>query len=207
MDDQPIFRKGLRELIEEEPSIHVAGEASDGEEAWRLIQFLRPHIAVLDVEMPKASGIEVAQRIQSAGLAVKVIILTMYKQLSIFNSALDAGVMGYLLKVTAVTDIIDAIRHVSAGEFYISPELTRQALKNRNPLEPAVDVDKLKTLTATERSILKLIASAKSSKEIADQLHISYRTVERHRYNICSKLEVNGSYALLRFSLENRELL
>ena len=203
-DDHPIFRKGLRELIETESAFRVVADVGDGEEAWRAIQVHRPAIAVLDIEMPKASGIEIAQRIQEKDLPVRVIILTMHKIESIFNKALDAGVSGYLLKISAIPDIIDALEQVSKGEYYFSPTLAVHAVRKQRNMDATLEIQSIDALSKTEREVLRMIAAAKSSRDIAEVLHIHYRTVERHRHNICTKLGLSGSYALLRFALENK---
>jgi two-component system, NarL family, response regulator DegU len=147
--------------------------------------------------MPKMSGIEVAQKVHFYERDVRIIILTMHEGQSLFNRAMDAGVMGYILKDTAVLDILDAISKVAQGEYYISSSLSNQLLHKVNHSDRSLD-----PLTVTEKRILQLISESRSSRQIAEHLCISVRTVENHRHNICQKLQLNGSYALLRFALE-----
>jgi two-component system, NarL family, response regulator DegU len=196
-DDHPLFRNGLCDVLQHQPGYALVGEAGDGEEAYRLIVERHPAIAILDVEMPKMSGIEVAQKVHADERDVRMIILTMHEGQSLFNRAMDAGVMGYILKDTAVLDVLDAISKVARGEYYISSSLSNQLLHKVNHFDRSLD-----QLTATEKRILHLISESRSSRQIAEQLCISLRTVENHRYNICQKLQLNGSYALLRFALE-----
>jgi DNA-binding NarL/FixJ family response regulator len=207
-DDHPVFRHGLRQLIEIEQGLKVIGEASDGQVALRLIQELRPNVAVLDVNMPHLKGFDVAREIQRQQLPVGIIFLTMHDDESMFNEALNLGAKGYLLKDSASGDIVSSIRTVAAGQHYISPTISSY-LMNRATRRAAFgeQTPSLKDLTPTELRILKLIAQNESSKTIAEQLFISYRTVENHRYSICQKLGMHGNNALVRFALEHRSEL
>ena len=207
-DDHPMFRKGLRDTIDRNTPYSVLGEASDGEEAYRVIAQQIPTIAILDVEMPKMNGLDVAHRINDENLAVSVIILSMYEEYGLFNKAIDAGVKGYILKESAVHDILSGISKVAAGEYYFSPSLSgylmRRTKAAEHNLSSATGTD---SLTGMEKQVLHLIAESLSSRTIADRLCISIRTVESHRYNICHKLQLNGSYSLLRYALTNRDVL
>jgi DNA-binding NarL/FixJ family response regulator len=207
-DDHPVFRKGLRQIIETDMALQVIAEAEDGEAALALIQQLRPAVALLDIDMPKMDGLDVARAIGEKRLAVEVVFLTMHKDEDIFNEAMDAGARGYVLKDSAVTDIIQSIRAVAEGRHYISPQLS-SLLVNRSMRVASLVTQKpgLDSLTATERRILKLIAENKTSKEIGGELFVSVRTVENHRANICAKLDLRGAHALLKFALENRSAL
>lgn len=207
-DDHPIFRKGLRDVIETEQGVEVVAEAGDGEAALRQIEALAPDVAVLDVHMPKMSGFAVAREIRERKLPVKIVFLTMYQDEDTFNEALDVGVKGYVLKESAVTDIISGIRAVSAGQHFISP-LISTYLVNRS--ERAVSLAKAKPtigdLTPAERRVLRLIAENKTSREIAEELFISHRTVENHRTNICTKLNLHGTHSLVKFAIEHKTQL
>ncbi len=204
-DDHPIFRKGLEEVIMKEEHFNVVGSAGDGETAYEEIKRLNPDIAVIDIEMPKMNGLEVIQRIHDDALPVYCIVLTMYQEEAIFDKALDLGVRGYLLKDSAIADILKGIEVVSLGQYYISPSLTSRALKSHPAVSQNIGqrlgIDKL---TATEREVLSLIAQSLSSKQIAESFHVSVRTVENHRYNMVHKLGLSGNYSLLRFALDNK---
>jgi DNA-binding NarL/FixJ family response regulator len=207
-DDHPMFRRGLRDVIRSERTFYVIGEAGDGEEALAIIEREKPSIAVLDLDMPKKSGLEVTTYIIEKGLPVSVLILTMYNEEEMFNKALRLGVMGYILKDSAVLDIVKGIASVARGEYFFSASLTNHLIKTNHTSNNLIDqhagVDKL---TSTERRILHLIADNKVTSEIADALYISPRTVEHHRAHICEKLGVTGAYALVRFALQNKALL
>ena len=203
-DDHPIFRKGLREILEAEPSLQLVGEAEDGASALALLRDLRPQVAVLDVDMPQLDGISVARAAQQEKLATAIVLLTMHRHEQYFNAALDLGVRGYVLKDSAVSDIVAAIRAVSTGQRFVTPLLTDHLLNRYQAQAAATLQTGLPALTEAERRILKLIAQYKSSQEIADELFISVRTVDAHRANIAGKLDLKGARALLRFALEHQ---
>ncbi|HYW71886.1 MAG TPA: response regulator transcription factor [Pyrinomonadaceae bacterium] len=207
-DDHPVFRRGLRLIIQSDQQINIIAEADNGRKALELIHSSKPDVAVLDVNMPEMTGFEVVRELRKTNLTTEFIFLTMHKDEAMFNTALELGVKGYLLKESAIEDIAAGIKAVAAGENFISPPLAT-FLVNRSrrnaafaAARPAID-----DLTVTERRVLKMIAEDKTSREIADQLSISVRTVERHRQNVCDKLEIHGSNSLMKFALANKEQL
>jgi DNA-binding NarL/FixJ family response regulator len=207
-DDHPIFRSGLRNEIEKVPGLKIVAEAEDGESALERIQTLQPDIAVLDLKMPNRNGFEVMRAIQEKEQPVAVIFLTMHKDERIFTAALDKGAKGYVLKDGAVNEIVAAIKAVAAGENFISPSLSTILIKQRRRvISLAEQTPALRHLTAAERRVLCLIAANKTSKEIADELFVAESTVNKHRENICRKLDLHGSHALLNFALEHKSEL
>jgi len=207
-DDHPLFRVGLRETIESERGFKVMGEASDGEQALEMISEMHPAIAILDVSMPKLDGLALARKLVAQAPSVGVILVTMYREQKLFTQALEAGVKGYVLKDSAAADIISCIKAVAAGQNYASPELTTYLVKRVRQAEAAGSArSDLEGLTTTELRILSLLADYKTSKEIAQELFISPRTVDTHRNNICQKLEIHGSHALVKFALGHKDLL
>lgn len=202
-DDHALLRRGLRGVIESEPELQVVAEADNGETALALISEHEPDVAVLDLDMPGKDGFDVTRAIQEKNLAVDVIILTMHNSESLFNTALDLGVKGFVLKDSAMPEIIDCIRAVADGRNYISPQLSTHLI-NRSNRAAAQDKSGLDKLTSAERNILKSIAAEKTSRQIADELFISIRTVDRHRANICSKLNLHGTNALLKFAVAHK---
>lgn len=206
-DDHPIFRKGLREIIAAEPGLQLIADVEDGLRALDTIRTQLPQVAVLDVDMPQQDGLSVARAIREARLPVAIVLLTMHRNERFFNAALDLGVQGYVLKDSAITEIVSAIQAVSRGHRFVTPLLTDYLL-NRRQAEPPFPLNPgLSALTEAERRILKLIAHYKTSQEIADELFISIRTVDRHRANIASKLTLKGAHALLQFALEHKQEL
>jgi DNA-binding NarL/FixJ family response regulator len=207
-DDHPIFRNGLRAVLEQVPGIRVVAEAEDGELALSRILEHRPDVAVLDLDMPKRDGFNVVAELEALGLVVPAVFLTMHRTERLVNRAFDAGVKGFVIKDAATNEIVECIRAVHGGQQYVSPQLTAW-LASRNERASAVArvTPGLAGLTKTERQVLEMIGDQKSSKAIADALFISVRTVDRHRANICAKLDLRGVNALTKFAIARRSSL
>ena len=207
-DDHPVFRRGLRMIIQSDELFNLVAEAENGKEALESIKRSEPDVAVLDVNMPQMTGFDVVRELKKLNLTTEFIFLTMHKDEAMFNTALDLGVKGYLLKESAIEDIAAGIKAVATGENFISPPLATFLFnRSRRNATFAAAKPTINDLTATERRILKMIAEDKTSRDIAEQLSISVRTVERHRQNICDKLDIHGSNALMKFALANKEQL
>lgn len=207
-DDHPIFRDGLKMLIEKDERLKVIGEAGDGVEALAKLPVAAADIAILDIDMPGNDGFEVARKLRELNLKTEVIFLTMHKDEHFLNKALELDVKGYLLKESAATDIITCIKNVAEGRVFISPAISGFLLKRVRRDEKAKDtVALLDSLTQTERRIISLIAEYKTSREIGDELYVSFRTIENHRANIARKLDLKGSHAVVKFAVENKSLL
>ena len=202
-DDHPIVREGLRDILGRGGRFEIVGEAADGEEALRIVRETQPDVLLLDIEMPRMSGLDVAEALQKEDARVAILILTMYHQESIFNRAMDLGVIGYMLKDSAGTDITRGITAVTNGEYYISPALTKYAMRGK----PSAREERVQDLTQMEKRVFTLIAKSRTTRQIAEELSVSPRTIEHHRANICEKLNLSGSYALLRFALENKVVM
>ncbi len=204
-DDHPIVRQGLRQMIEAEKNFTIVGEAGDGEDALQLIETHQPDVAVLDIDMPRIGGFDVARQLKRKKSEVGIIFLTMHSEEEIFQTAMDLGVGGYVLKDSATTDIVAGIKSIASGKPFISPALSALLLNRRrrvNKLER--QKPELDSLTPTERRILKLIAEDKTSKEIGEELFISHRTVHAHRANISNKLNLSGNLALVKFAITHK---
>jgi DNA-binding NarL/FixJ family response regulator len=207
-DDHPIFRKGLVLAISAERSIEIIGEAEDGQQALAITEELKPDVVVLDIEMPGLNGLQAAGEMIKRRLPVDIIFLTMYKEEDMFNEAMDLGVKGYVLKESAVSDIVNSIKTVAAGRYFLSPSISDYLVSRSDRARSLLKKKpQLENLTTTERKVLRLISENKTSKEIGEKLNISYRTVENHRSNICNKLEIHGSHSLLKFAIENKTVL
>ena len=207
-DDHPLLRRGVKELIEEQAGWVVVGEASDGETAFLLAKEFSSAVLVIDIMMPKMNGFEVAKAVIENKLQNKIIILSMHNKESFFERALDLGIMGYVIKDSTDTEIVDAIKNVSTGKHYLSPSVSGYAVKRFHGSNSAVgEVAGISKLTVTERKILKMISENMSTKDIAKKLFVSIHTVEKHRSNICQKLDLHGTNALLRFILDNKSFL
>jgi DNA-binding NarL/FixJ family response regulator len=205
-DDHPLLRKGLRSVIADDPGLDVVGEAGDGDDALRLIKTLTPQVIVIDLDMPRRDGFGVVREMRARQLPGAVIVLTMHGEPDLLNEALALDIRGYVIKDSAATDIVSGIRSVHQGRHFISAALSAHLIAGG--AAPAAGTRTgLAALTPTERRILRLVADGKSSKEIADECGSHFRTVENHRVNICTKLDLHGSHALLKFAMLNRASL
>lgn len=192
-DDHPLMRKGLKTVLETEERFEVIAQASNGIEAFTALQESPADIITLDVEMPEMSGIEVARKIIEEQVEIKIVFLTMYKDEDMFNEAMDIGASGYVLKENAVDDIVDCIKEVSKGSYYISPLISKYLINRQKKMQSLSDSSpSINDLTKTERNILRMVAQNKTSKEIAEELFIASKTVENHRTNISRKLNLSG---------------
>jgi DNA-binding NarL/FixJ family response regulator len=205
VDDHPIFRRGLRDVIEADCNYRVVGEAEDGATALAQIKVTKPRLALLDIDIPKMNGLQVARELRSIRPPVAVIMLTLHAEENMFNAAMDAGAHGYILKENAVQDVILALKAVSSGGLYLSHSISGYLIR-RNHKISALQEKKtgLQQLTATERRVLRLVAENMTNKQIGQELFISHRTVEAHRAHILAKLELQGNRALFQFALEHR---
>ena len=207
-DDHPIVRTGLRRVIEGEPDFEVVAEAGDGETGLELIRKLQPHVAILDLDMPKLNGFAVAGEIRRSNLSVEVIFLTIHREVDLLHKAMDIGGRGYIVKQSALVDIVDRIRSVAARRPYVSPSMTPALLQRRARAQALVETTQgLNDLTPSERRILSMIAMGKATSAIAAELFIHERTVESHRASISHKLRLKGANSLLRFALEHKSEL
>jgi two-component system, NarL family, response regulator NreC len=201
-DDHQLMRTGLRLVIEQQSDLSVVGEASDGRQAVALAKSLRPDVAVMDISMPSLSGIEAAHQITQSHPEVAVIVLSMHPDESYVLRALKAGVKGYLLKDSADSDLIGAVRAVARGKSFFSPAVSKVLLDDymrklkRSGAEDAYDL-----LTPREREILQLVVEGKSNKEVATVLNVSVYTVETHRSNIMQKLNLKGVPELMLYAV------
>ena len=187
------MRSGLRLLIEQQPDLAVVGEATNGREAVALAKSLRPDVAVMDITMPNLNGIEAAHQITQSHSEIAVIVLSMHADESYVLRALRAGAKGYLLKDSAESDLIEAVRAVARGKSFFSPAVSKVLLDDyMRKLKHSGVEDAYDLLTPREREILQLVAEGKSNKEVANLLNLSVYTVETHRSNIMQKLNLKG---------------
>ena len=207
-DDHPIVRQGLRQTIEEDRHLRVVAEAGDGEQAVEAVAEQSPRVTILDVDMPVLNGFDAARAIRKQGLATEIVFLTMHRDEDIFNEAIDLGAKGFVLKDSAVNDIIECIKTVASSNYYTSHSLTSFLMnRSRRAINLTEKQPSINDLTQTERRVLKLIAENLTSKEIGEHLFVSPRTIEKHRENICQKLDLQGSHSLLKFALTHKSEL
>ncbi len=201
-DDHPIFRKGLVEILSGISNLEIVAELSDGLQAYQSIIAKRPDLAILDIEMPGLTGLDICRKVMSEKSETKFIVLTMHRDKNFFNDAMSIGVMGYLLKDHAISELITCVKNVLKGERFVS-----HGIENLLEFTGQKDLPELLLLTATEKVILKLIADSKTSAEIAQLLFVSPNTVDNHRSNIVKKLRLEGKNSLLKFAIQHKHLL
>ncbi len=201
-DDHKVMRRGLRLVLEEQKDFEVVGEASDGREAVKLAESLKPDVAVLDITMPNLNGIEAAKQITEKHLDTSIVMLSMHADESFVLRALKAGARGYVLKASPESDFVNAIRLVHEGKSFFSPSVSRMLVEDYVRQLQDKDVeDSYELLTLREREILQLVAEGKSNKEIAGMLNLSVYTVETHRSNILAKLNLHSVPELILYAV------
>ncbi len=204
-DDHPVVRTGLRFVIERTANedIEIVAEAGDGLEAVALAEQYVPDLVVMDITMPGMNGIEAIRRLKSTLSETRAIVLSLHDRSVFVKEALAAGARGYLVKETAMQDIVTAIREVYAGKSYLSPSISRLVVDDYVNGGSADDLDgSASCLTSREREIIQLIAEGLTSKEIAARLHVSTNTVRAHRSNLMTKLEIHKETDLVRYALK-----
>jgi DNA-binding NarL/FixJ family response regulator len=208
VDDHPLLRRGLRDVIGENSRFKIVGEASDGEEALRQLVCLKPQIAIVDIDMPHLNGLETIRAFRNLSFSIKAIVLTMYREEDMFNAAMDLGAKAYVLKENAANEIVAALEKVDRNEAFVSSlMLDAGQRRSERVRELLLSKPQIEALTPAERRILKLVGEDYTSKEIANLLHLSVRTVDNHRQHICDKLKLHGTHSLLKFAFDNSAYL
>ena len=197
VEDHKIVREGLRLLLEKEPDIEVIGEAEDGKEAVKLAEELKPDCIIMDLLLPNLNGVEATELIREKDKDVKIVILSMYDNEEYFITAVRAGINGYILKGSGISDLVRAVKTVVKGNAYFSPEVSKYLLKLSKKGLKEVD-----GLTQRELEVLKLVCEGYTSQQIALKLGISVKTVETHRSNIMNKLGVFSIAELVRYAIK-----
>lgn len=207
-DDHPMMRSGVKSVLLSDYQIEIVSESTNGEDAYNSIKKYLPDIALIDIEMPKMTGLEITRRLSEEKIKTKIIFLTMYKEQDMFDEAMDAGAFGYVLKENAVEDVLESVKSVYEGRYYISPLISDYLVKRMNSKnEFSSSTLSINNLTLTERKVLKLVSLEKTTQQIADELFISYKTVENHRNNISKKLNLSGTHSLVKFAINNKSYL
>ncbi len=201
-DDHKLMRGGLRVLLEQQADLSVVGEASDGREAVRMANALKPEVLVMDIGMPSLNGIEAAAQITQSHPEIAIVMLSMHSDESYVLRALKAGAKGYLLKDSAEADLLRAVHAVAEGKSFFSPAVSKVLLDDYvRKLKRSGTEDPYDLLTPREREILQLVAEGKSNKDVAQLLNLSVYTVETHRSNIMEKLNLRGVPELILYAV------
>ena len=199
-DDHNLVRAGLRALLQSLPGVEVVAEASDGDEAVRLVLQLAPSIALLDIAMPRMSGLVALREIRLKAPATRVILLSMYDNHEYVTEAIQSGAAGYLIKDAAVHELALALAAVERGDIYLSPSVSRklaQAFANR------AELPREGALTTRQTEVLCLVARGLSSKQVARHLNLSVKTIETHRAQIMERLDIHDLAGLVRYAIRN----
>ncbi len=201
VDDHPIFREGLRGLLEKEDDFAVAGEAGDGVEAVRLADELRPDVVIMDLNLPEMNGIEATRRIMANLPETRVLAISMESDKRFIVEALIAGAKGYLLKDAFFAELAGAIRTVMAGDMYLGPKITELIIRDYLQRVPQDLPLTCTSLTTREREIVQLIADGRNTKEIAAVYGTSIKTIEVHRHKIMNKLNLHSIAELTKYAV------
>ena len=203
-DDHQMFRDGLKNLIEKDRELNFIGDAEDGIKAYDLIIKNKPDVAVIDITMPGLNGIELTKQIKKTNLKIEILILSMHSDAFFVTNAFNAGAKGYILKEDSFSLLIEAIKKVYYGNFFLSPSID-SSLINRIISDESYDVDnKNLLLTERERQILQMIAEGCTNNQIAEKLLISVRTVDTHRKNIMAKLNIHNVAGLVKYAIRHK---
>ena len=202
-DDHILFRQGMKRIIDEMPGTNVVGEANDGQEAVELVKELLPDLVILDISMPKLSGLEACREIRHLFPDVKILVLTMHKDREFLLHAISAGAQGYLLKEDSDEELFAALGTIRKGAIYVTKALAGVVSTDISDLIRGGQRKFSRSLTAREREVLKFLSEGKSNSEVAEVLGISTRTVETHRANIMNKLDLRNTAELVRYAIEH----
>jgi two-component system response regulator NreC len=203
-DDHTLLRNGICALLENESDMAIVGEVSDGREAVRLAGELKPNIVLMDIAMPLLNGLEATRQIKHEHPEINVLVLTMYDNEEYFREMLGAGASGYIIKRAAATELVSAIRAVSRGEAVLSPVITRLLLEDYLNHDTRRDQEDPNALSSREREVLQLIAEGKTSREIAEILHLSVKTVQSHRTSLMQKLDLHDRGDLIKYAIQKK---
>ena len=201
-DDHDIIREGIKNILRNQKDYEVVAEAADGQEALDKVSALKPDILLLDITMPKKSGLEILDQLQRASKKTKILIISVHKADAYIMRALKSGVKGYLNKENAADDLLPALRKITAGQVYLSAQASSYLLEkaSKGPEEMAKD----NILSGRETEVLRLVAEGKTAKEIAESLFISARTVENYKNNLLKKLGLHKSSDLIKYAIKNK---
>jgi DNA-binding NarL/FixJ family response regulator len=204
-EDHAILREGLRSLLADTPELEIVGEATDGQEAIYLSRQLEPHLVLMDLSMPNINGTEAMRTIKRYNPVIKIIVLTVHRSEEYVRATLDAGANGYVLKDDTRDDLLNAITNAQKGNVYLSPGICDKVINGYLDSSTCTNFSApWDQLTVREREITKLIAEGKKSREVAEYLSVSLKTVEKHRANLMRKLDLHNVSAITKYAIENK---
>lgn len=202
-DDHAVVREGLHNLLDEQSDMTVVGQAADGLQVVKKVKTARPDVALVDIQMPNLNGLEAITLIKDAVPETEVVVLSMHRKDAYVHQALAAGARGYVLKASPTTDVLESIRTVHRGEYFLSSKINSKIisafLKSRDEKPPVSGYD---LLSEREQQVFRLLVEGKSSAEIADILCISSKTVEKHRANTMKKLDIHNMVSMVKYAIK-----
>ena len=203
-DDHILIREGLKQLIiKNDTNIEIVGEASNGWEVLQKVKDLKPHVALVDIGMPRLNGLEATRMIKEHVPETQVVIISMYSSEAYVHESLESGALGYVLKISPLSDIINAIKVARQGEYFLCSVINKEVidvyLKNRQKNN---DLNEYNLLTEREQQVFRLIVQGNSTQEIAENLNISPKTVEKHRSNIMKKLNLHDIISMVKYAIK-----
>jgi DNA-binding NarL/FixJ family response regulator len=202
VDDHPIVRHGMAQLINEEPDLEVCGEAGAAGEAMTLVEETDPHLALIDLSLEEGSGLELVKQIKARFPSVRMLVVSMHDETLFADRVLSAGALGYITKQKATEKLIEAVRHVLSGRVYLSEQMTNRMLHRLVENDEKPGENPIDRLSDRELQVFELIGHGISTRNIAEQLHISVKTVETHRENIKHKLDLETNLELIRWAVQ-----
>jgi two-component system response regulator NreC len=203
-DDHTLLRNGICAILKDEQGMLIVGEANDGREAVRLAGQLKPNVVLMDIAMPLLNGLEATRQIKREHPEINVLVLTMYDNEEYFRKMLEVGASGYIIKRAAATELVSAIRAVYNGEAVLSPAITRLLLEDYLNHDLRNEKDDPNALSSREREVLQLIAEGKTSREIAEILNLSVKTVQSHRTSLMQKLDLHDRGELIKYAIQKK---
>lgn len=205
IDDHPLFREGLKSIIGRDGRFNVVGEAENGRHALKMVRNLKPDLIVVDISLPDVNGIQLTREIRKIFSEAKILIVSMHSKIDYIAEAFQVGAMGYVVKESATEGLLQALRSVVKGEYYLDSSVSPQVIRNlmKLPVKEARITDSdYGSLTVREQEVMRMLAEGVPSKEIADKLFISPKTVENHRANIMKKLNLHSTMDLVRYAIK-----
>jgi two-component system response regulator NreC len=203
-DDHTLFRKGICALLESEADLTIVGEAENGRDATRLAGALKPDVVLMDIAMPLLNGLEATRQIKREHPEIRVLVLTMYDHEEYFRQMLEVGASGYIIKRAAAAELVSAIHAVYNDEAVLSPAITRLLLEDYLAHEKGHDENDPNALSSREREVLQLIAEGMTSREIAEMLNLSIKTVQSHRTSLMQKLDLHDRGDLIKYAIHKK---
>jgi DNA-binding NarL/FixJ family response regulator len=202
VDDHPIVRHGMAQLINAEPDLEVCGEASTAAEALTLVEETKPHLALIDLSLEEGSGLELVKQIKAQDESVRMLVVSMHDETLFADRVLSAGALGYITKQKATEELIDAVRQVLSGQVYLSENMTNRMLHRLVARDEDTGESPIERLSDREIQVFELIGQGISTRDISERLHISVKTVETHRENIKQKLDLEANLELIRWAVQ-----